>query len=411
MPPIDLPTYSCPNCGNALPSQNILQGRKADETRGRCSRCNEWILIRLPSIRKKLLYLDQSFLSAASIDADNPKSKNEVLLLSKIRELKARQKIYVVISDIHSRETSAIPSEHSEQKVKLWELQNDLADGDISTNWCDVFLAQQRRALIGHCDSESFPVIDMGLKNPHQWKVGMRIQLTNNWRQKLDAANARPRLEVNEGYRRIIERQIAAMSSCKNVQDCLTFVRELWRKDLRQGIAAWRQSRDLKVFVEKELDAGRLPDFSQLGQPDAPFRRFVGEVVYGLDEESALQRWLEVIEGDSTNWCTPLRIRTAFEAALLWQWRTGTPPTNPDTFNEGFGLSRQNDIDHVSVFAPYVDALTTDNRMFDLCKHEIVASELARFSCRTFATKNYNNFDLWLDALLAEPEFPNTFGQ
>lgn len=405
-----LPNYSCPHCGNALPSQNILQGRKADEARGRCSQCNKWIPIRLPLVCKKLVYLDQSFLSAASIDADNSKSKNEVFLFSKIRELKERQKIYVVISDIHSRETSAIPDEYAEKKVKLWKFQNDLADGNISTSWRDVFVAQQRRALVGRCDSESFPVIDIGLQNPHQWQVGMRIQPTNHWLQKLDAANARPRLDVNEGYRRIIERQIATIASCKNIRDCLNFAREPWRKDIRQGIAAWRQSRDLEAFVEKELDAGRLPDFSRLEQPEAPFSQFVGEVVHGLDGESALQRWLELIEGDSTNWCNALRIRTAFEAALLWQWRTGRSPTNPDTFNEGFGLSRQNDIDHVSAFAPYVDALTTDNRMFDLCKHEIVADELARFSCKIFATKNYNDFDLWLDALLAEPELPNARG-
>lgn len=404
------PTYSCPHCGNALPSQNILQGRKADEARGRCLQCNKWIPIQLPSVCKRLVYLDQLFLSAVSIDADNPKSKNEVLLLSKIRELKERQKIYVVVSDIHSRETSAIPDEYVEKRRRLWKFQNDLADGNISTSWRDVFVAQQRRALVGHCDSESFPVIDIGLENPHQWQVGMRIQPTNHWRQKLDAANARPRLEVNDEFRRIIERQIATISSCKNVRDCLNFVRELWRKDIRQGIAAWRQSRDLKAFVEKELDAGRVPDFTRLEPPDAPFRRFVGEVVHGLDEESALQRWLQLIEGDSTNWCTALRIRTAFEAALLWQWRTGRPPTNPDTFNEGFGLSRQNDIDHVSAFAPYVDALTTDNKMLGLCSHEIVAEELTRFPCKIFANKNYTDFEVWLDTLLAEPAFPNTSG-
>lgn len=200
------------------------------------------------------------------------------------------------------------------------------------------------------------------------------------------------------------------MSSCKNVQDCLNFICELWRKDIREGIAAWRESRDLKIFVEKELDEGRVPNFSQLEQPDAPFRQFVGEVLYGLDGGSALQRWLQLIEGDSTNWCAALRIRTAFEAALLWQRRTGIPPTNPATFNEAFGLSRQNDIDHISAFTPYVDALTTDNRMLDLCQSANVANELARLPCKIFATKNYNDFEVWLDVLLAESEFPINSG-
>ena len=158
--------------------------------------------------------------------------------------------------------------------------------------------------------------------------------------------------------------------------------------------------------LKTDLDAGRIIDTRRLEAPDTPFRRIVGEVVHGLDEESALRCWLELIGSDSADLCAAVKIRTAFEAVLLWNWRTASPPTNPNTFNVGFGLSRQNDIDHISVFAPYVDALTTDNGMFDLCKHEIVAAELAQFPCKIFATKNYADFEAWLDALLIEPEMP-----
>lgn len=401
--PMNLPTYLCPHCGNALPAHNILQGRKTDEAQGRCSQCNKWIPIRRPSIRKKLVYVDQSFLSAACLDVDKYKKK-EVLLVSKLRELKDRKRIFVVVSDIHSRETSAIPDEYVEDRTKLWQFQNDLADGSISADWFDVFVAQHRRVLAEQGDSDSFLVTDIGLDDPHRWQVGMKVQLTNHWRPKVHRAFARPRLEVNEEFRRIIERQLGTIPRCKDVRDCLNFVRELLCKDIRQGIAAWRQRRDLMRSMEKELEAGRTIDIPRLEAPDALFRRIVGKVVHGLDEESALQRWLELIEGDSPNLCASARIRTAFEAALLWKWRTGSPPTNPDTLNGGFGLSRQNDIDHVSAFAPYVDALTTDNGMFDLCKHEIVADELAQFPCKIFATKNYNDFETWLDVLLTEPE-------
>jgi len=52
-------------------------------------------------------------------------------------------------------------------------------------------------------------------------------------------------------------------------------------------------------------------------------------------------------------------------------------------------------------FVPYVDALTTDKNMLNLCKQEIVAGELAQFPCKIFAKKNYKDFEAWLDALLA----------
>lgn len=397
----------CPHCGYALPAQNILQGRKTNEARGRCSQCNTWIPIRLPSIHKKLVYLDQSFLSAACLAADNPKSQDEVRLLSKLRKLKKRQKVSVVVSDVHSRETSAIPDEYVEDRKKLWQLQNDLADGSIAVDLDEVFIAQHRRMLAGQDEVNSFPVTDIGLGDPHRWQVGVRIQLTNHWRPKLHHGTARPRDTVNEEFRRIIERQLENIPSCKDVRDCLSYIRELWHKNLRQWIAAWRQHRDLLLSMEqsvKELEAGRMVDIQFPQVPDAPFRRIIDEVVQGLDEEYALQRWLELLDVDPTNLCASLRIRTAFEAALLWKWRTGCPPTNPKTFNEGFGLSRQNDIDHVSIFAPYVDALTTDNGMFDLCKQEIVADELARFPCKIFSKRNYDEFEAWLDALMAEPE-------
>jgi hypothetical protein len=37
------------------------------------------------------------------------------------------------------------------------------------------------------------------------------------------------------------------------------------------------------------------------------------------------------------------------------------------------------------------------------CQNEVVADELKQFSCKIFSTSNYNEFEAWLDALLAEP--------
>lgn len=401
---------TCPRCGDALLAQNISQGPKAGQAHGCCSRCKIWIPIQLPSIHKKLLYLDQSFLSAASLRTDSPKSQNEVRLLSKLKKLKERQKIVVVVSDVHSRETSAISDQHVEDRKKLWRFQNDLADGNIAVDWREVFVTQQRRILAGQDDINTFPLSDIGL-DPHWLQAGVRIQLTNHWRPNLDRATARPRDIVNKEFRRLIEQQLENMPSCKGVRDCLNYVRELWHKDFRKGIAAWQQQHALLASVDqivKEIQAGRIP---QLEAPDAPFRRIVGEVIEGLDEESALKRWMNLLEGDSVNLCASVSIRTAFEAALLWKWRTEPRPTNPDTFHEGFGLSRQNDIDHISAFAPYIDALTTDKKTHNLCKDEVVADELARFPCKIFSTSNYDEFEAWLDTLLAKPETPDVRAQ
>lgn len=394
---------TCPHCGNTLPIENIMQDREPGKARGRCKKCKIWIPILLPSIRKKLVYLDQSFLSAACLEADRPNSHNEVRILFKLAELKARQRIFVVVSDVHSRETSAIPDKHVENRRELWQFQNDLADGSISCDCDEVFVAQWRRMLADQDSSNFFPATDIGLDNPHQFQVGMRIQLTNHWRPKLQRDHARPRDTVNEELRSIIERQLKNIPNCKDVRDRLRYIRELWRKEIRQGIVAWQHRRESMERIVKEHEAGRRVDYTLLETTDAPFRWIIRDVVQGLDEKSTPQRWLELLDSDSVDLCAYVRIRSAFEAALLWKWRTGCPPTNPETFDKGFGLSCQNDIDHISTFVPYVDALTTDDNMRNLCEGDDVANELKRFSCKIFSKSNYDEFENWLDALLAEP--------
>jgi hypothetical protein len=269
--------------------------------------------------------------------------------------------------------------------------------------------AQWRRLLVDKGSSNFFPVTDIGLDGPHHLQIGMRIQLTNNWRQKLHRNHAHPSDAVNEEFRHILDQQLENMPSCNNDRDCLSYIRELWHKDIRQGIASWRQQRDRHLLMEqivKEFEAGRIPVMPPWEAP-APFCQVVGEVVQGLDEESTLQRWLELLEGDSANLCAYVRISSAFEAALLWKWKTEGATANPKKFHTKFGQSRQNDINHISTFIPYVDVLTTDNNMRNLCVNNIVSDELERFTCKIFSKSNYYEFEAWLDVLLAEPATHN----
>lgn len=398
-----LPTFSCPHCGNALPTQNILQGRDANVARGRCQQCKKWIHFELPSVKKKLVYLDQSFLSAVCLEAEKATSGIVLPIFLKIKKLKDQQKIFVVLSDIHSRETAAIPGEYIKNRQKLWSFQNDLADGRISVSWYEVFVAQQRRLLLAQpSELALFPVTDIGLKNPHQWNVGMRIQLTNLWRQRLDVENAHSPDSTDRLHHQILDRQLATMPRCNDVHDCLTLVRGLWQKDIKQGIEGWQATSNLMQTLFYELESGRVPDLNRMLPEDTSFRQVVEQVVGKRNCAAQILRWQQLLNGDASNLCAAVRIRTAFEGELLWQWASKSKLPSPKKFSLRFGRSRQNDIDHISAFVPYVDALTTDNDMLDLCSHQIVASELTPFPCKLFANKNYAKFDLWLDELMAE---------
>jgi hypothetical protein len=106
-----------------------------------------------------------------------------------------------------------------------------------------------------------------------------------------------------------------------------------------------------------------------------------------------------MLEADSIGQFPSLRISTAIEAEMLWTWHQGHK-RNPKKFNENFGLSRQNDINHIATFAPYVDALTTDDPMRNLCGRRIVADELKPFNCQIYSKGNYVEFESWLDELM-----------
>lgn len=394
--------FICAHCGRVLAVNRVLQTR--ERTRGHCSKCDQWTDISLPTVRKKLIYLDQSFLSAVCLESE-AKPGPEARLLRKLENLKAQQKIFLVVSDIHSLETSAIPVDHAEKRKKLWQFQNALADGKISNGWAEVFIAQQRRAIRQPSDLESYPYSDLGLPDPHRWQAGMRVQMTNHWRVKLHDTNLTAREDINKQYRKIIEKQASAISNCTSSHDILNHIHHVWRTDIGNGIAARWQRRGFLEQLEKwikQLENGQAVETAP-HLPDAPLCKMVGEVLRDLPEEPSLEHWLKLLNEDATKWCASLRLRTSFEAALLANWRAGIPPTNPKTFHIAFGISRQNDINHLSANIPYVDAVTTDNSMLTFCAHELVAEELTRYQCKLFAKKTYGQFESWLDELLSQP--------
>lgn len=229
----------------------------------------------------------------------------------------------------------------------------------------------------------------------------MKVVRTNSWLLRIHRGSTDVSDESDNALREIIDRQVENTPSCQGVADCLNYIRDLWRNDIQLGITAWRQRRDFLLSFEQ---FGESPDAEQLASlqipelRNAPLLQTIYDVTRGLDSEVVLQRWSALLKNDPIGPCPSLRIRTALEAELLWTWYEGKR-RNPKKFREYFGWSRQNDIDHVSAFVPYVDALTTDKDMHNLCEHEVVVDELKRFPCKIFSTKNYAKFEEWLDEL------------
>ena len=130
----------------------------------------------LLSKSKKLVYLDQSFLSDMCF-YDEPSATDLVKrLFMKIQYLKERGKIDLVVSDIHCGETAAFPGQYSRRMERLWQFQNNLVGGRITANWTDVFVAQHRR-MLAEGDLNSFPIGDIKFREPDQGQFGMRVAI------------------------------------------------------------------------------------------------------------------------------------------------------------------------------------------------------------------------------------------
>jgi hypothetical protein len=160
----------------------------------------------------------------------------------------------------------------------------------------------------------------------------------------------------------------------------------MWGKEIEQSIAATLAHDE---FFKQFSDYAEEPQLSSLQippRPETPIFGIVGEVVRWLDKTNALRHWSRLLHIDSIGSCPSIRIRTAFEAVLLMMWSLGQRQ-NPKKFNQNFGVSRQ-----------------TDKDMHNLCQRKIVAEELSQFPCRIFSKKNYDDFEKWLNELLAETE-------
>ncbi|ESS73966.1 hypothetical protein MGMO_8c01030 [Methyloglobulus morosus KoM1] len=392
--------FICYKCQASLSTANILLNKNKNEARGRCAKCNIWTTFPLPEIKKKLIYLDQSFFS--DIYSETVKEDLNQRLKEKLLLLRQKQKIFLVVSDIHSYETSNIPEQHSKQKTEQWKFQNSMADGCIAGNFDNVVIAQTRRMLLEKNSFETFPHTDIGLKNPHQFMVGMNIISTNTWRDGLNQSSKTSSEQQNEAISDNLDRQVEKLPDNCKLSDCLHHIQELRKGGLQQGIKDFIKDKNFTLQSEEiisEINAGRTPSFQYPQISRSSFYPVIKSVVEGLDEDAALMKWSDLLKNDNLGLCPSLRIRIAMEAELLWIKKQGHRQ-NPKKFSENFGVSRHHDIQHIASFFPYVDAITTDNEMFNFCQREAVKKELNKYPTKIYAKKYYNDFEAWLSDLI-----------
>ena len=167
--------FTCPFCKDDL--DIVILKSLESKVYVICKKCKKNFIIIPPKTKKELIYLDQWFISNLYSDSlVNDKLKYYESLIEKLEELVRLQRIYIVTSDIHARETSKF--QISDKQKIVWDKFNSLAKGNIAKHGNDIFLAQYKRILLNQ--KEEFHWSDILHSNPHEWIVGTNIISTNN---------------------------------------------------------------------------------------------------------------------------------------------------------------------------------------------------------------------------------------
>ena len=368
-----------------------------------CKHCEQRTYVILPPIRKKRVYLDQSLISSLfnvspATESDEPAEPTlHQRLLSKILEAKRSQRVCVVVSAIHLLETVAVPDEFEEKRIAIWRFANLLADGHIAGDFKEAFVADLNAVAGRDCFTN---------KKIDRWDIHPPAQRDNSWRLDSNASWRESRQQSNKRFRDVLLAQALNADRCRSSEECVDFVKGATAQEILDAIAYWRQAvLAMKALNEPSeislLIAAQVQ--SESCQPNT-YVKLIAEALgtgeISLDKLQTLER--EITNNGLSAFSSSLLTAT-IEGELLWTWKQGHR-RSPKKFSKYFGVSRNMDIAHVSVFAPIVDVLTTDNDMHKLCQGGSIPGLLSKYPCQLFSSESFAEFETWLDSVIAEPE-------
>jgi hypothetical protein len=383
--------FTCPFCNKELKVQILMTPKNNSIVF--CCNCRKKFSIYLPKLKKKLVYLDQWFVSNIS---DPAKYEYYTELIEKIEKLIGLQKVFVVTSDVHAKETSNIPEQR--KQYKIWEKFNSLACGIIAKDTNDILLQQYKRILLK--EREDFFWSDVLDKNPNEWIVGTRIISTHKWMLRLHNKCDPSYENVNNMFRSIIEQQISGIDSRSTPEECLKYIKKLWAEDIIEGIDYYKKF----LYCMEHPETFFQTIINHKGQPIS--NAFVKPLVELCTHESNYsEKQIITLLEKTKKVPKKLAISDSLEAqklhAALQTLLNGNSVTkNQKKFSVKYGVSSQNDISHISSFSPYADILITDDNARKRLEQPFVQKHLADLKCKFFSNNNIHDFDKLMDDLL-----------
>ncbi len=371
---------ACPNCkkenafGNVNISQNLL-------LRG-CEQCNYSMHIPLPHLSKKILYLDQFFLSHAFRG-----NAEQFIKASKTIEILAHNQLLVCpYSPIHKTET--LQWRH-DQKEDLFEFIKKTSRGNEFHPEYRISQTQIIKSFKNFINkNKKNQPIDMNDALPYD---------VNSW-EGYFWVDVQGFPEDIDGTRKLKE---------ESVENLINLF-ESWRKDdttfeqdqLTELNGAARMYFQMYARMAARLASG---DFNAL--IDSPIDAKVVEDLLTFDMDLDLQERLRRVTlffNSEFFHNTPYEfISSGLFAALKKQVKNGAFKNKQKAKKRLSGIFY--DIRFISTYAPYCDAMFIDNPMLDLVKEPALNIE-GQYKVKFFARKNWDDFLKYLDEIGAEKD-------
>lgn len=366
----------CPKC-QVLGKFGVLFLSNDQLVRG-CSACEMTETISLPPLKKTVLYLDQFFLSAAFRE----KQQRFVDAMKRIRDLAMLQLLVCPWSDLHEAETHQWS--HSQQQ-DLWAFVKKTAGGHRFTHSASIKSQQIAAGFVDFLNGEEradqLDLDDAFHGNIHGWDNHVWIDI-------------RSRIGDADEFRRGKQDSAKGMASLFDV----------WRANPQSFTNDSRE--ECRVYASM-LEVEYLTYLKGFGSPDSRTLEGIlgswgAQVVstlmleqdHDLPVPSRFAKVKEFLSSDAFCRVPHVDASCRIMASLRKAIRRGELPTTERAEEAMFGFWQ--DMEMVSVFAPYTDAVFLDRTMHRwITDKECNLPE--RYGFKVFSVESWDAFTAFLD--------------
>jgi hypothetical protein len=366
----------CPTCGvtgkygNINVSGNILNRA--------CNNCRQWARYPLPDIRKKIIYLDQFFLSHAFRDHEQP----FIDAANRIKDMAARQLVVCPYSSVHTDETHLW---RHEQQENLYKFIKQTARGYKFNEAYEIKQEQMHRSFDAFRSNSEIiqPTEDRDAFRDeiHRWDDYMWIDI-------------RPFLGDLEAMR---QGKVAAIEILVDLFPDWANLRTSFEDDVSMEARGYgKLLLDQYLQMVANVGTGNLKSYM-----DAPLDTMYVESLLHCDSKTMeidkrLKRIGAFFSSPYFTSIPNIRISCGIFAVLRKMVKNGAY-TNPIKARRKLaGLLY--DSECISVFGPYSDAIFIDRAMKQWCE-DTEAMVLEQHDTKVFSVANWDDFHSYLDSI------------